>query len=57
MAAYEGVRVKPKAQWRPQEVRDAREVKHLPRKATGNKWNQSKRLCSYKKKGYWGRAA
>jgi hypothetical protein len=39
----EAMRVKPKLKWRPQKVRDARNVDHLSRKAIGNKWKQPKR--------------
>jgi hypothetical protein len=41
-AIHEAVKVKPKLQWRLQDVRDARDVEHMPRKATGNEQSQSK---------------
>jgi hypothetical protein len=40
-------RVKPKLEWRPQEVRDDRNVKHLLRKAAGSRWSQPKREAIY----------
>jgi hypothetical protein len=39
------LRVKPKLQWRPQDVRDARNVGRLLRKAAGNEWSQPERDC------------
>jgi hypothetical protein len=36
----EAVKVKPGLPWRPQEVRDARAVGNLPRKAAHREWNQ-----------------
>jgi hypothetical protein len=43
MVMSEVVRVKLKMLRRPQEVRDARKMKHVLRKATGNEWNQPKK--------------
>jgi hypothetical protein len=40
---YGAVRVKPKLQWRLEEVRDARNMECLPKKAAGNEGKQSKR--------------
>jgi len=44
------VKVKPGLCWRPQDVRDARAVGYLPRRAAHRKWNQPKRkmYCSQK---------
>jgi hypothetical protein len=39
---HETVRVKPKMQWRSQEVGDVRNVDHLLRKAVSSEWSQSK---------------
>jgi hypothetical protein len=39
----EAVRVKPKLQWKSQDIRDARNVEWLLRKAVGNKWSQPER--------------
>jgi hypothetical protein len=36
-ATCEAVRVKPKLQWILQDIGDARNVEHLPRKTTGDK--------------------
>jgi hypothetical protein len=40
---YEAVRVKPMLLWGPKVSGDARNMKHLPRKVTGNKWSQPER--------------
>jgi hypothetical protein len=37
------VRVKPILQWRPKEVRDARNMDCLIRKASGHEWSQPRR--------------
>jgi hypothetical protein len=42
-AMLEAVRVKPKLQWRPQDVGIVRNVECLSRKATGKEWSQPKR--------------
>jgi hypothetical protein len=39
----EAVKVKPGLPWKTQDVRDARIIGHLPRKAANRKWNQPKR--------------
>jgi hypothetical protein len=39
----EAVRVKPKLQWSPKDVGDARNTRHLPMRAGGNKWSQPKK--------------
>jgi hypothetical protein len=39
----EAVRVKHKLQWRLQNVGDARNMDHLPRKATVNEWNPAQK--------------
>ena len=39
----EAVKVKPRLPWRPQDVRDARAMGYLLRKAASREWNQSKR--------------
>jgi hypothetical protein len=40
---YEAVGVQYKLQWRSQDAGDARNVEHLPSKATDNKWSKHKR--------------
>lgn len=47
-AVHEVVRMKPKLQWRSQEVGQDRHVNHLSWEPTGNKWSQPKRG------GMWG---
>jgi hypothetical protein len=57
MVMCEAVRVKLKMQWRPHEVRYAREVKHLWRKASGNEARQprTEALCTATNKPHgWG---
>jgi hypothetical protein len=39
MVICEMVRMKPKLQWKPQDVGNARNMDYLPRKAAGNKWS------------------
>jgi hypothetical protein len=36
---HAAVRVKPKLQWRPQDVMDSRNMEHLLRKATAKEWS------------------
>jgi hypothetical protein len=43
----EALRVKPKLQWRPQDVVDVRNMKLFPRKAIGNKFSQPKREATW----------
>jgi hypothetical protein len=43
----EAVRAKPKLQWRPQELRDARDKKYPPRKAAGSDLSQPKREVTW----------
>jgi hypothetical protein len=40
---HEAVKVKSKTQWRPQEVRDARNMEHLLRKVSGHEQSQPRR--------------
>jgi hypothetical protein len=38
--SHKAAMMKPKLQWRPQDVGDARNVDPLLRKASGKEWNQ-----------------
>jgi hypothetical protein len=51
---FEAVKEKPGLPWRPQEVRDARIVDYLSRKAANRKWKLSKRKnCVASNKAEW----
>jgi hypothetical protein len=43
----EFVRVKPNLQWKPQDVEDDRNVKHLPSKVAGTEWSQVRREATW----------